>query len=80
VSEKYCPNCKEKSFVWAIDEEESQNTLWYCSLCKYHVEENEALVSECKVCETKTNLYMKSDSEYFQFCLNCQTKLEIEQW
>ena len=80
MSEQYCPNCKEKAFVWYINEEESPNTQWYCSLCKYHAEENEALESECKACKTRNNLYMKSGAHFFQFCLNCQAKVVIEQW
>ena len=80
MTQQYCPNCKEKAFVWSIDEEDSPNTQWHCSLCKYRAEENEELEGECKACETKSNLYMKSGSSYFQFCLTCQAKVEIEQW
>ncbi len=80
MSEQYCPNCHEKAFVWALDEEASPNTLWYCSAYKYHAEENEALENVCSHCGNKTNLYMKAGKEFFRFCTSCQCKTEASPW
>jgi len=80
MTEQYCPNCKEKAFVCALDEEVSLNTQWYCSSCKYHAEENESLESACGKCNTENLMYLKAGSEFFRFCTNCQNKTKAEPW
>ena len=80
MSEQYCPNCKEKGFVWSLDEEASKNTQWNCSLCNFHAEENESLESMCNKCNTENLMYLKSGSEFFRFCTNCQNKTKAEPW
>jgi hypothetical protein len=80
MSEQYCPNCKEKAFVWAIDEDVSPNTQWYCSACKYRAEEDESAEGICDECGTKNKMLLKSKNECFRFCSNCQSKDAAEQW
>ena len=80
MSEQYCPNCKEKAFVWSLDVEVTPNAQWYCSLCKYHAEENESLESTCSECKTKNLMYLKAGSDFFRFCTNCQFKTKASPW
>jgi len=80
MSEQYCPNCKEKTFVWSLDEKANKNTLWHCSSCDFHAEENEFLESTCSKCSTKNLMYLKSGGEFFRFCTNCQYKEKAGSW
>ncbi len=80
MSEQYCPNCDKKSFIWALDEDNSPLTQWHCSLCDFHAEENEMVESLCDNCGTKHNLYLKSVNGYFRFCTNCKEKSEALPW
>ncbi len=80
MAEQYCPNCKEKGFVWGLDEDVSSYTQWFCSICKYHAEENEPLESVCSECNTKNFIYLKSDGEFFKYCTNCRYKTKAEPW
>lgn len=80
MAEQYCPSCKEKAFVWALDEEVSPNTQWYCSSCKYRAEENESLESTCSKCNTENLMYLKSGNEHFRFCTYCQFRSKAEVW
>lgn len=80
MSEQYCPSCKEKAFVWSLDEESSINTKWHCLSCKYQAEENESLESACSKCGTENLIYLKSGSEYLGFCTKCQHKSKADAW
>jgi len=77
---QFCPSCGDKGFTWAIDEEVSPNTYWNCSLCSYFAEEKESHESVCENCNTKNNMYLKSEDEYFRYCTNCQSKSEADPW
>lgn len=80
MAEQYCPQCGNKAFVWSIDEEISNHTQWYCSLCNYHAEENEALESPCDKCNITSMLYLKNGNEFFRFCTNCKLKYKADPW
>ncbi|MDH5355078.1 MAG: hypothetical protein OEY09_11600 [Gammaproteobacteria bacterium] len=80
MAEQFCPRCKEKSFVWSLDEEASQNTQWHCSSCEFYAEEDESLESLCKKCNTENLLYLKIDNEFLRFCTNCQFQEKAKPW
>ena len=80
MSEHLCPNCHKIAFVWALDEEKSINTLWYCSLCKYEAEENESLEGLCSFCKTEGCMLMKDDKTYFKFCTKCNKRESTNPW
>ena len=66
-----CPKCKNLSFTWYIDEEESSLTQWNCK-CGYHAFEDENKQRDCPVCRNeKSDLHLSdNDSEYW-WCYRC---------
>lgn len=80
MAQHYCPNCRERAFVWCLDEENTPNTQWACSLCKFYAEENGFLESVCQNCNTENLMYFRSPNGYFRFCTNCQFKANAYPW
>ena len=80
MSEQYCPSCENKAFVWSLDEEVSPNTLWQCSSCDFHAEENESLEGKCSKCGTENLMYLKAGSDFLRFCTNCKYKTKADAW
>ncbi len=76
MAEHACPECNEKGFVWALDEEKSDLTQWYCSCCEYHSEENESLEKHCPKCKEKEFMAMLDSNSKFWYCTSCQFKVK----
>ncbi|MDA3613808.1 hypothetical protein [Polluticaenibacter yanchengensis] len=66
-----CPNCKEDSFTWSIDEEESSLTKWGCYNCYYIAWEDETLERVCSNCGKKAEFNLKDDTKEYWWCWNC---------
>ena len=78
MATQICPNCKNDSFTWTLDEEETELTNWTCHKCHYQVFENEKDERNCKNCGRNTeSKLMERDSEYW-WCWNCHIKSEIK--
>lgn len=72
MSLQICPKCKNLSFTWYIDEEESSLTQWYCK-CGYHAFEDETKMRDCSVCNNeKSNLYMIDNEIKYWWCCRCE--------
>jgi hypothetical protein len=70
LATQICPNCKEDSFTWSFDEEDSPLTFWGCS-CGYHAYEDEALQRECSTCGEKSECQMEDDHKKYWWCFRC---------
>lgn len=75
MATQICPNCKADSFTWAIDEDVSELTIWFCSNCSYQVFENEYEESECSKCKSKTTSKLKDNLKEYWWCSNCNTSI-----
>lgn len=66
-----CPKCKNLSFTWYIDEEESSLTQWKCD-CGYHVFEDESKMRNCPICRNeKSDSYMIDNEIKYWWCYRC---------
>ena len=73
MSVQVCPRCSQRGFTWYLDDEVGPLTQWHCSLCGYHAQEDESLVSACPVCGQPGMRLRLSDARgEFWFCLSCQ--------
>lgn len=75
MATQICPTCKQDSFTWSIDEEESPLTFWGCD-CGYNAYEDESRERVCEVCTIKTESHMRDDQKEFWWCSSCN-KIEI---
>jgi len=75
MATQICPNCKNDSFTWRIDEEESPLTIWRCN-CGYLAYEDESQVRKCKDCGSKTESNMRDSQKEYWWCSTCN-KIEI---
>jgi hypothetical protein len=66
-----CPKCKELSFTWYIDEEQSPLTQWNCK-CGYLAFEDETKIRDCPVCKNKkSDSYMIDTTGKYWWCYRC---------
>jgi hypothetical protein len=73
MATQICPKCKEDSFTWSIDEEESPLTYWHCYNCLYGAYEDEKLECICENCGIKTKSRLKDESTEYWWCSSCNT-------
>jgi len=69
-----CPKCKELSFTWHIDEDQTPLTQWACrnSQCGYHVLEDEGKLRDCPICRAKEAYsYIIDGENTFWWCFRC---------
>lgn len=78
MSLQICPNCKEYSITWYMDEDESSLTIWFCSSCNYKAFEDETKERYCFKCKRKTELHMKDSKNEYWWCSNCNSTKAIE--
>jgi hypothetical protein len=72
-----CPKCRELSFTWYIDAEQSPLTQWGCQ-CGYHAFEDESKIQDCPVCGCKKNYsYMIDNKGKYWWCSHCG-KIAVE--
>lgn len=71
MATQICPNCKEYSFTWKIDDEESRLTIWECYHCHYQAFEDESKMKECKNCKKPTRNYISDSEKKFWWCNSC---------
>jgi len=79
MATKICPNCKNDSITWCLDEEVNKDTLWYCNRCGYIAYEIEKLERNCSICNTKTELFLIVDEENFWWCTKCDKYEKIRE-
>lgn len=62
--------------TWAIDDELSPYTYWYCSSCKDVVAwEDESKERDCVECGSeKGQIFIWTKDEVFWYCLDCLAK------
>ena len=77
MATKICPNCKEDSFTWRIDDERMELTIWACYKCKYQAYENEMDERNCQICGEKTETKLNDNEKEFWWCSSCDSKSEI---
>jgi hypothetical protein len=66
-----CPKCKELSFTWFIDEEQTPLTQWNCQ-CGYYALEDESKGRDCPVCGSKkSDSYMIDNNGKYWWCYRC---------
>jgi hypothetical protein len=74
MAEQVCPHCKASAFVWALDEDLSPLTKWYCAACKYTVEEDERRERACEHCGSeRASLLLRDDTGVHRWCCACGT-------
>jgi hypothetical protein len=73
-----CPKCKQDSFTWSIDEEESGLTKWGCFNCSYIAFEDESLERACSNCHKKTESRLEDDSKKYWWCTSCNKVTNIQ--
>ena len=71
MATQICPHCKEDSFTWSIDEEESPLTKWGCYSCGYIAFEDESLERLCSACHKKTESKLEDNLKKYWWCSNC---------
>jgi transposase len=70
-----CPRCGKRSFTWYDDPDESRFTIWHCSACGYHPEEDEAQERTCPHCGTEHGYSLFFDQqERYWYCVFCLKK------
>lgn len=76
MSEHLCPNCKEKALTWYIDDDD--RTWWRCSLCEFHIEEDESKETECKRCKLPipTVSFLMTEKDKYFFCMFCANRVD----
>ncbi|WP_089733506.1 hypothetical protein [Chryseobacterium jejuense] len=77
MATQICPECKENSFTWYIDDE-PEVTHWECYSCGYHALENEADECTCNNCGNKSKSKLKDPSKEYWWCSRCNTIQKIE--
>lgn len=78
MATQICPNCKEDSFTWIIDNEKSELTIWSCHKCEYKAFENEKDERRCQNCKQKTETKLKDNKKEYWWCSNCNSKSVIK--
>lgn len=71
-----CPNCKDFGFVWKVDDEISDLTIWDCSECGYRAFEDESKQSNCPHCDYPYRIYLKDENSTYWWCSECERKIE----
>ena len=79
MATQICPNCKEDSFTWYIDDAKSTLTIWGCYQCHYQAFEDESKMTECENCKKLTKSYMSDSKSKFWWCTNCNVLEKIIQ-
>ena len=73
MATQICPNCKEDSFTWSMDDEISNLTIWGCYKCYYQAFENEEHQRVCANCHNGSQLQLKIDEKMYWWCSKCKT-------
>ncbi len=68
-----CPNCKQDSFFWFIDDEISELTIWACFKCQYEAFENESDVRQCIICRKNIESKLKDKEREYWWCSGCNS-------
>jgi len=71
MAEQNCPNCKENTFTWHNDDEESPFTIWSCRNCGYRAFENESTIRNCPNCNKGTDSILNDNIKTYWWCSNC---------
>lgn len=71
MATQICPNCKNDSFTWSVDFDESQLTKWGCSECYYRAWEDESTERMCSNCNKKTESLLKDETKTYWWCSHC---------
>lgn len=69
-----CPKCEQDGFTWSVDDEVSPLTMWNCSLCGYHAEEDESKEMACCNCGQKGAMLLDDGAECYRYCDVCASK------
>ncbi|MBB6329643.1 rRNA maturation endonuclease Nob1 [Chryseobacterium sediminis] len=72
MATQICPHCKENSFTWHIDDEESGITVWGCYLCHYTAEEDENDECICDHCGHQAKTKLKDQDKEYWWCFICK--------
>lgn len=74
---QYCVKCGELEMTWAIDEEVSEFTFWFCTHCNEVVAwEDERRERGCTDCKSeKGQSFMWTEEEAFWLCFGCNKKI-----
>lgn len=78
MATQICPNCKEDSFTWYMDDENGKEiTMWGCYSCSYSAcEEDESLQRNCSDCKTFSEMRLEDEVKIYWWCCRCN-KIEI---
>ena len=71
MAEQNCPNCKENTFTWYVDEEESPDTIWRCRSCDYIAYEDKSTMRSCSNCKNATESELKDSFKKYWWCSRC---------
>lgn len=71
MATQICPRCKENSFTWSVEDENSGITDWGCYECGYHATENESEECVCENCKEKTKIRLKDSETEYWWCCRC---------
>jgi len=75
MSLQICPVCRVRSFTWVmVDQTLNSLTRWTCGVCYYSALEDESLERICKVCDTKSEIFLMDDEIKYWWCSNCKTE------
>jgi len=73
-----CPACKQKGFVWNLNDGKPPKTTWNCANCSYAATEDESKETDCPNCNgSKMLMELKDDKRIYQYCSRCLYSKEI---
>jgi DNA-directed RNA polymerase subunit RPC12/RpoP len=73
MSVQVCPKCRRRGFTWAV--EDDGVTRWYCSLCGFSAEEDEAKQIKCPRCDSGFAAWLAEDGESYYWCFSCNQQV-----
>ncbi|HEY0055767.1 MAG TPA: hypothetical protein VGB63_10455 [Pedobacter sp.] len=77
MATQLCPNCKEDSFTWSLNEDLPNLTAWGCYSCCYQAFEDEAKERVCTACKRKTESFMKDEEKEYWWCSSCNKVTDV---
>jgi hypothetical protein len=76
MSLQICLKCKQLGLTWYMDGE--NKTKWFCSKCKFEIEEDESKECFCGKCNypLPSVSWLFKDNEEFYWCFSCNEKTD----